>query len=139
MSAVEPIGDGWIAHADRSRRYRFCKNWELHGCNWMVEKGGPSEYCLACQHNRTVPDLSDEKRHAAWQKIETAKRRLFYSLIRLNLPAPNASENDGGPLIFDFLAEAPLQEPVLTGHSSGLITIATRWASPTAPCSAFQA
>ena len=126
MTAVEPVGYGWRALADGTREYRFCKNWELHGCNWMVEKGGPSEYCLACQHNRTVPDLSDDKRHAAWQKIEAAKRRLFYSLIRLNLPAPTASENDGEPLVFDFLAEEPSQRPVLTGHDSGLITIALK-------------
>jgi hypothetical protein len=126
MTAVEPVGDGWVALADGTREYRFCKNWELYGCNWMVEKGGPSEYCLACQHNRTVPDLSDDKRHAAWQKIETAKRRLFYSIIRLNLPAPNASDNDGEPLIFDFLAEELSKKPVLTGHSSGLITIALK-------------
>lgn len=92
----------------------------------MVEKRGASEYCLACQHNRTVPDLSNDKRRAAWQKVEAAKRRLFYSLIRLNLPAPTASENDGEPLVFDFLAGEPSQRPVLTGHSSGLITIALK-------------
>lgn len=126
MTAVEAAGDGWTALADGTQEYRFCRNWELHGCNWMVEKEGHSDYCLACRHNRIVPDLSDSQRLADWQKIEAAKRRLFYSLIRLNLPTPSASDDDAEPLVFDFLAEESQLQPVLTGHDSGLITIALK-------------
>ena len=54
-----------------------------------------------------------------WMQIESAKRRLFYSLARLGLePAPGRS----GP-VFDLLAEEPGGPPVLTGHHNGTITL----------------
>src|SRR5262249_41256138 len=36
LSAVERCGGYWTALAAPDDRYRFCKNWEQHGCNWMV-------------------------------------------------------------------------------------------------------
>lgn len=126
LSAVSADGAQWVAQARPTRRYRFCRNWEHHACNWMlpVDDDATSPYCRACRHNRTVPDLSDPARHAAWQKIEQAKRRLFYSLLRLDLPTPVPGGGDPQPLIFDFLAD-PLQGPkVMTGHDNGVITIA---------------
>ena len=84
MTAVEPEGNRWIALAAKDWRYRFCKNWELQGCNWLTAPG--EDFCLACRHNRTIPDLSDSRRQLMWQKTEQAKRRLFYSLIRLGMP-----------------------------------------------------
>ena len=83
VSAVEPEGDNWVALADRSKLYRFCANWELHACNWMVEAESGTPLCRACQHNRTIPDISDPARFALWRRMEEAKRRLIYSLIKL--------------------------------------------------------
>ncbi len=123
MSAVEADGDKWFALASPGDRYRFCANWEMHGCNWLTPASGRESYCVACRHNRTIPDLSDAERHSRWQKIETAKRRLFYSLIRLRLPLESIADNVAEPLVFDFLAD-PINGPkVVTGHDNGIITL----------------
>ncbi|SNB77325.1 hypothetical protein SAMN07250955_11661 [Arboricoccus pini] len=127
MSAVEPDGANWIALANKSpeSRYRFCANWELQGCNWMVPLEGDSPLCLACQHNQTIPDLSNADFHGRWQNLEAAKRRLMYSVLKLNLPRPTPGSGDPEPLVFDFLADPPdpSAPKVMTGHDNGLITI----------------
>ena len=122
MTSVKPDGSNWIALADPNARYRFCANWELQACNWLVEAGSEDPYCLACQHNRTVPDLADPANVPRWQRIEEAKRRLMYTLLKLRLPVPTRASDDPEPLLFDFLAAAP-QAKVLTGHDNGIITI----------------
>jgi len=65
--------------------------------------------------------------HLAEIAIERAKRQLFYSLIRWNLPIPRESDGTPHPLEFDFLADTITTEgktkAVLTGHDSGLITL----------------
>ena len=124
VSAVEPRGDKWTALADSSKLYRFCANWELHACNWLVDPDAGSPLCRACQHNRTIPDISDPKRFALWRRMEEAKRRLIYSLIKLKLPTPSLASGEQEPLVFDFLAEAPEQRvKAMTGHDAGQITI----------------
>lgn len=127
LSAVRPENSNWVAHADGTRRYRFCSNWELNACNWMVAADAGEPLCLACRHNRTIPDISDPDNLRNWQKIEEAKRRLFYSLLKLRLPTPTAASGDPEPLVFDFLADPPDGGPkVMTGHDNGLITIALK-------------
>jgi hypothetical protein len=123
LSAVEPEGGNWVALGDPRSRYRFCANWEQNACNWLVDAEAGEPFCRACRHNRTIPDISAADSHANWQKIEIAKRRLFYSLIKLKLPAPAPSSDDPEPLIFDFLADPPSGPKVLTGHDNGAITI----------------
>jgi hypothetical protein len=122
MSSVKPDGSSWIALADPDIPYRFCANWELHACNWLVEASSTNPYCEACQHNRTVPDTTDPVNISRWQRIEEAKRRLMYTLLKLQLPVPTRASGDPEPLLFDFLASAP-QAKVLTGHDNGIITI----------------
>ncbi len=126
MSAVEPDGSNWIAHANPMARYRFCANWELSACNWMVGIDEGDAFCRACRHNRTIPDISTPENHGNWQRIEEAKRRLFYSLIKLQLPIPTAASGDPEPLVFDFLADPSSGPTVMTGHDSGVITIALK-------------
>lgn len=133
MVAVEHQGADWRVlpgqdpvHEQFS--WRFCQNWELSACNWMVpvmpNVPPVSDYCPACQHNRTVPDLSDPDHHARWQRIEAAKRRLIYTLRHLGLPVPVAGDGHPEPLIFDFLADDPGSvQRVLTGHADGVVTI----------------
>ena len=86
----------------------------------------PENFCAACRHNRTIPDLSNPDNLAHWRKIEFAKHRLFYSLLRLDLPLATKTEDPNG-LAFDFLSSlanaAAGNAPVLTGHASGLITL----------------
>lgn len=124
LSAVEPAGPEWIAQANPRARYRYCRNWEVNACNWLVPTTDGTPYCRACRHNRTVSGISDPDNHRAWQKIEDAKRRLFYTLLHLQLPIPDASSGDPQPLRFDFLADPPDGTQVMTGHNHGLITIA---------------
>jgi len=127
LRAVEPDGPTWFADPDRESRYRFCQNWESHGCNWMIRADEGETFCLACRHNRMVPNLSDPDRLADWQKIEVAKRRLFYSLIKFDLPLPTLASGEPEPLVFDFLASPadPQSGPkVMTGHEMGVITLA---------------
>lgn len=126
LSAVREDGANWIALANPSRSYRFCANWEAYACNWMVPAGGERSFCVACQHNRKIPDLSDPERHRLWQKLELAKRRLFYGLIKFDLPMPTEASGDPEPLAFQFLAEGfeeDEDEKVMTGHDNGRITI----------------
>jgi hypothetical protein len=124
MAAVEPAGGDWReAGAEEGQRWRFCHNWELSACNWLVPAEDAGGYCLACRHNRTVPDLSAPVNHARWQKIEAAKRRLIYTLLTFGLPLPGPGDGHPMPLVFDFLAEDPMGPKVLTGHDHGVVTI----------------
>jgi len=127
LSALDPSGvEGeFTAKADPSRSYRFCDNAANGCCNWLVPAGDEGRFCLACRHNRTIPDLGDTVNLARWQKIEVAKHRAFYSFIRLRLPLANRADDPEGGLAFDFLADAPeAGKQVMTGHDNGLITLA---------------
>jgi hypothetical protein len=126
VTALEPEGEEWKALASPEERFRFCANAEYDACNWLIPTQEPDTYCLACRHNRTVPDLSSERNLTRWRRLETAKRRLFYTLLKLGLPLSVRPEDPQG-LAFDFLAdpnEASSHGPsILTGHDNGLITI----------------
>jgi hypothetical protein len=125
LSALEPAGDGFTALAADSAKVRFCANAEHSACNWLVADDGEHALCLACRHNMTIPDLSQADNLARWRKIEWAKHRLFYALVRLRLPIPAASDATE-PLRFEFLADPQEQgaPKVMTGHDNGLITVA---------------
>ena len=131
MSAVEPEGVNWRALADPERLYRFCANWEQQACNWMVPADSSTPYCRACQHNRTIPDISNSARHLLWRRMEEAKRRLLYSLIKLKLPTPSLATGEQEPLVFDFLADEADQK-ILTGHEDGVVTISLQEADDAA-------
>jgi len=129
ISAVEPQEDGsWLVLAAPHKAYKFCRNYNAGMCNWMVSAEDEAGFCLACRHNRTVPDLSTPGNDALWRKIETAKHRLFYSLLRLNLPLESRADDPEHGLAFDFLADLPQPHAagVMTGHDNGLITLALK-------------
>ena len=120
ISALEPNGDLWRALARPDRPYRMCANAVHDACNWLVPADDPEPFCVACRHNRTIPDLTIPANLFHWRKIEAAKHRLFYSLLRFGLPLVTTAEDPNG-LTFDFLS--PGVAPVVTGHSGGLITL----------------
>lgn len=120
MSALEPAGEQWTALADPERPYIYCANVEHESCNWLIPADSGETYCIACRHNHVIPDLSDPRNLVLWRRIEVAKHRLFYSLLRLRLPLSTKAEDPSG-LSFDFLA--PGAQPVMTGHAGGAITI----------------
>jgi hypothetical protein len=129
ISALEPLPDGgWQALATKARRYRFCKNQEFGVCNWMVPARGKEEFCAACRHNQTIPDLTLPENIELWRKLEIAKHRLFYTLLKLGLPLANRADDPEHGLAFDFLAEASQThgQRVMTGHDNGLITLAVK-------------
>ena len=126
LSALEPEGDNWRALAFKNKLYRFCSNAQFNVCNWLIEALSPEIFCAACRHNRTVPDTSIPENLVAWQKIEIAAHRLFYTLMKLKLPLDHGFNDDRERLAFDFLATSldAVTPKVLTGHEHGLITVA---------------
>lgn len=125
LSAVEQDGGVWRALACRTGRYRFCANARHDACNWLVSADSPEDFCTACRHNRTIPDLALSGNLTRWRKFELAKHRLFYTLIRLGLALPSRAEDPDQGLVFDFLADTPdaSGHRVMTGHEDGLIAV----------------
>jgi len=126
VTALQADGGGWRALAEPKGRYRYCANIEHNVCNWLLPFDHPEHFCAACRHNRTIPDLSVPRNLARWRKIELAKHRLFYTLLKLRLPLTTRIEDEEGGLAFDFIADQDNDSgkpPVMTGHASGLITI----------------
>ena len=129
ISALEPLeGGSWKALAAPERPYKFCQNYPLGVCNWMLPADDPAGLCAACRHNHLIPDLDEAGNQFLWARIEAAKHRLFYSLLRLKLPLENRADNPERGLAFDFLADSPQAhaQSVMTGHDNGLITLAVR-------------
>jgi hypothetical protein len=125
VTALRPAGDSsWQALAKRGVRYKFCANAAHDVCNWLIPAHDSEQFCIACRHNRTIPNLSDPENLRRWRLIEIAKHRLFYTLLKLRLPL-NAKSTDATPLTFDFLdpGAAPAGPPVMTGHAAGVITL----------------
>ena len=121
LAALEPEGDHYVALTRKKPLVRYCENIESDTCNWLIPAGQESPFCLACRHNRTIPDLSLAENLPRWQQMEIAKHRLFYTLIALKLPLKNRTDDPDHGLAFDFLTDEVQQ--VLTGHEEGLVTI----------------
>lgn len=110
-NVMRPVGGEWA----------LCQNGsDFAACNWLVPAGEPG-FCVACRLNRTVPDLSVPEALQQWRRMEVAKRRVIYSLLRLGI-APVDQREDASGLLFDFLAPVEGQ-PVITGHADGVITL----------------
>jgi hypothetical protein len=129
MSALTIDNDRMEAMADPGTSYIFCQNASEAACNWLVPADSGDVFCLACRYNQTIPDLSVPDNHQRWQKIEQAKKHLFYSLTRFGLPIPSRADHPDSGLAFEFLADRDKAdgtvEKVLTGHADGLISINT--------------
>lgn len=128
LTAVEPLGGStWKPLALPNQERLFCSNAANDACNWLVPPGTNDAFCLACRHNGVIPDLTDPSRLSAWQQIELAKHRLFYTLLRWRLPLRTVAEDPAHGLSFEFLADVAASAPkVLTGHDEGKITIALK-------------
>ena len=118
---------------ESDRRYRQCANYSQHHvCNWMVSADSDEALCPACRTNRTIPNLARPGNIEKWSRIERGKRRLAYGLMRLGLPMRTKAEDPEHGLAFDFLSsqETPADQPILTGHDNGLITLNIDEADP---------
>lgn len=128
LSALTAEGDNrWRPLAAPDEPFRFCANAVYGTCNWLVRADGPGAFCRACRLNRTIPNLDAPEKLLLWQRLEAAKHRLVYGLLRLGLPLVSKFEDAEKGLAFDFLAGSgtTFQEStqVITGHVQGLITI----------------
>jgi len=126
LSALEAEGASWRALAAPGRLFRFCANADYKVCNWLVAADGAETFCLACRHNRTIPNLAEGDNIGRWGKLEVAKHRLIFTLCRLGLPLRNRIDDPERGLAFDFVAEGAELDGarVLTGHDNGIITVA---------------
>ncbi|WP_022822171.1 zinc-binding metallopeptidase family protein [Hymenobacter norwichensis] len=111
--------------APGSLTYTYCQNHLDAACNWLVPSASATPFCTACALNRTIPNLAEPEHKARWRRLEVAKHRLVYSLLRMGLPVVSKATDPEHGLWFDFLADNSSQggEKVLTGHDDGLITI----------------
>lgn len=103
--------------------YRYCANHAYGVCNWLIPESANLSYCLACELNKTIPDISSQVNITFWMNMENAKHRLIYSLLYLNLPIISKAVDLENGLAFDFLANLNWHKRVVTGHDAGLITI----------------
>jgi hypothetical protein len=110
--------------AAQGERYRPCRNYALeHVCNWMIPAADEAELCSACQLTRTIPDLDVGDNRLYWYRLETAKRRLLYTLSALGLPVASRLADPEHGLQFDFLASTGDDAPVTMGHADGIVTL----------------
>ena len=126
IGTLEPAGgETWRRTGSPERRsYRLCTNSDRENvCNWAVPADDPQALCQSCRLVRVIPDLS--RHRDAWSRLEVAKRRLVYSLMRLGLPVASKQDDPARGLAFEFLADPDARDapPVLTGHTGGVITI----------------
>ena len=110
QSEAEP-GSGLLFCANRNAAIR---------CNWLTEVS--NGLCLSCRSSEVIPQLSKPENLDRWRKLEQAKRRLLYDLLRLGLPV------DASHLRFVFKEDRRTnpdvhEEHVSIGHAEGVITI----------------
>src|SRR5690606_19842301 len=104
--------------------WRACPNYSTAClCNWMIAGDDPTALCVSCRLTATIPDQTQPENQLAWLKLETAKRTWHYTILGLRLPARSRQEDPQRGLVFHFLRQVDASRPILTGHSSGEITI----------------
>lgn len=133
LSAFTTNQYGNLQASSNGKLYRKCKNYSDYDvCNWMVPLENNDEYCLSCNLNEVIPDLTDADNLKLWYRMEKAKRRLLYALLRLKLPLKSKADDNVQGLGFSFLKdetqdqfgnELTVKNFVTTGHAAGLITI----------------
>ncbi len=107
--------------------FRYCRNFHEHGvCNWLLPKAGKNKYCLGCERTKLIPGLDVPGNLLLWHRLETAKRRLLYTLLLLRLPL--TTSDDSRNMRFRFMEDRRRNPNVFesfisTGHHDGTITI----------------
>ncbi len=132
LIALEPVGDDLYRQVQKegsseknSSVFKYCSNKQYNVCNWIIPPENNAGFCIACDLNRTIPDLSQPDHWLKWQQIEVAKHRLVYTLLRLHLPVVSKFQDEENGIAFDFKADENTWsgERLLTGHDHGLITL----------------
>ena len=131
MVTLDPQADGtWqpVGQSAAQEALRLCANYADQGvCNWSIPASAQETLCRSCSLTHIIPDLSIAGSLEAWTKLETAKRRLVYALLSLELPLRPRSQDPQHGLEFRFMSDSVSvngdRSRVLTGHDDGLITI----------------
>lgn len=114
---------GWSRAEQRIRvlepHWSPCRDVALSGCNWIPDAAG--EPCFACALTRTRPADDDAVGMRQYHVAEQAKRRLVAELDARGLQIEPRDEATGTGLAFDLLSS--VEEPVVTGHADGVVTI----------------
>jgi hypothetical protein len=114
----------FIRVGNATHEYRPCDNGVRHQlCNWMVPADQADPLCPACRMTEMIPDLSVPGNLDRWRKLELAKRRCLYTLLRLGLPTGADYGSGKPPLRFRFLADTCEAGQVMTGHDWGEVTL----------------
>jgi hypothetical protein len=71
LSALEPSGTEWSSLAIPDALYRFCANSAFDVCNWLVSADSSEQYCIACRHNRMVPNPQQAGNLPAWRSLKS--------------------------------------------------------------------
>ena len=104
------------------RPWQHCANRQPNDiCCWLVDPADQQPLCRSCRLTTKIPDLSIPDNVANWRLVEAAKQRLVHSLLDMGLPFDTPMPGVA-PLNFHLLAALP-DEPVVTGHLHGLITL----------------
>ncbi len=134
LSALESAESGsWfaLAPAAHHRRYKQCANGLQHQiCNWLIPTEDANQFCKACRLNSVIPDLTNPQNLERWRLLEAAKRRMIYTLLRLAISTEGAATENHPPLRFRFMSDPIDAPPLMTGHTTGVITINVAEADP---------
>lgn len=114
----EPVSNRMLV-TDGQTKWKYCANFTHGVCNWLSPATDTRELCRACAHNTIIPALATPANLVRWAKLEEAKHRLLYTILRLGLPLFDRTERPDG-LAFEFIDT----DTAMTGHNAGLITIA---------------
>jgi len=101
-----------------------CANYGSGLCNWLSDT--KNSLCLACRLNVETPSGAESSELLG--NMETAKRRLLFTLHALKLPIVPQTENPAG--LGFALRRGTAEAPVITGHADGLITLDLNEADP---------
>ncbi|WP_166366674.1 zinc-binding metallopeptidase family protein [Pseudomonas akapageensis] len=127
LSSLQPGAEPgcWqLTSAPEAGLFRRCANLDTPAaCNWLIPNVAPQAFCIACELNRTIPDLTVPENHERWRKVETAKRRLVAQLLNLGLTVIAKSTDESAGLAFDFVGVDLDGQAPTTGHANGLITL----------------
>lgn len=143
VSALEPIEGVRYRALANDKEYKTCRNYHKHEvCNWMASADEPGDLCQSCKLTEVIPNLAEPNNIKLWYRVESAKRRLLYTLKKLRLPIEGRDVDQQAGLSFRFMAndastsefndEFSPGERIMTGHSTGTITINLAEADPSA-------
>jgi len=123
------VGTKQIWRDEKSNEaFKPCQNYSTYNvCNWVLPTDSPDSFCLSCRLNEMIPAITLPQKRRWWASMESAKRRLVVTLLKLKLDVLSRKQSPNG-LAFAFLEDKRKnprvrEEYVATGHAQGLITV----------------